>query len=298
MNVKTLKGYLMILLSAIGFGSYGIWSKFIGAEFGIFFQGWVRSALILIILIPLAYLTKGLKKVDKSDIKWLLYPVIFGIFSQVPLYYAYNHADIGTVTLIFYATFVITSYVIGKAFMEETIGKIKIISLILSFIGLFLIFGLSLAKFSLLALVLAAVNGVASGGDVATTKMSTRKYSSLQVNIYVWLGILLTHFPVSLLARETQIPLTLNSTWLAMLAFAAVGLVSFWLVIEGFKYVDASIGSLVGLMEIIAGVVFGIVIFHEGVTVSKIVGGGIILVAAMLPDLVNLAQRRKPEVSA
>lgn len=298
MNTKTLKGYIMILLSAIGFGSYGIWSKFIGAEFGIFFQGWVRSALVLIILIPLAFFTKSIKRVEKSDVKWMLYPVIFGIFTQAPLYYAFNHADIGTITLIFYATYVITSYVIGKIFVGEVIGQVKIISLIFSFIGLFLIFGLSLAKFSLLALFLAAINGIASGGEVATTKKSTEKYSSLQASIYVWLGILLTHLPISIIAKETQISFVLNSTWLAMLAFAAVGLVSFWLVVEGYKYVDASIGGLIGLMEIIAGVIFGIIIFNEGINASKILGGGIILLAAMLPDLVNLAQRKKLEFNS
>ncbi len=249
----------MILISAVGFGSYGIWSRYIGAEFGVFFQGWVRSALVLAILLPVAYFTKSFKPVKKSDLKWVITPVIFGIFTQAPLYYAFNHADIGTATLIFYATYVITSYVIGKIFMGEKIGTTKLISLQLAFLGLLSMFGLSLARFSLLALVLAAANGIASGGEVATTKKSTEKFSSLQISTYVWLGILLTHLPISVLAGERQIAFVLNPTWWAMLAFAGVGLVAFWLVIEGYKFVDASIGGLIGLLEIISGVVFGII---------------------------------------
>lgn len=297
MNTKTLKGYLMILVSAIGFGSYGVWSVLIGSEFGIFSQGWVRSALVLLVLFPIAMATKSFKKIDKKDLGWLLAPVIFGVFTQAPLYYAFNHADIGTATLIFYATYVITSYVVGKIFLGEIIGKVKIISLLLAFVGLFLTFGLSLAKFSLLALVLAAVNGIASGGEVSTTKKPTEKYSSLQVSIYVWLGIFLTHLPVSLLVKENQIPFAFNPVWFAMLTFAAVGLISFWLVVEGYKYVDAGIGGLIGLLEIISGVIFGIVIFNEGVTLSKILGGSIILLAAMLPDLSNLVQRRLKKIN-
>ena len=77
-----------------------------------------------------------------------------------------------------------------------------------------------------------------------------------------------------------------------MMAFAAVGLVSFWLVVEGFKYVDASIGGLLGLVEIVSGVLFGILIFNEDITLTKILGGIIILLAAMLPDLTILIKRR------
>ena len=300
MNKTALKGYLMILLSAIGFGSYGVWSRFIGEEFGVFFQGWVRSALVLLFLIPLAVVTNSFKPVKKMDKKWLLAPVIFGIFTQAPLYYAFNNIDIGTATLIFYATYVITSYVVGKVAFGEKIGIEKLISLVLAFVGLVLIFGLSFSKFSLLALILAAVNGIASGGEVATTKKSTEKLSSLQVSIYVWLGILLTHLPISILSGERQVQFVLNPTWFAMLAFAGVGLAAFWLVIEGYKYVDASIGGLIGLLEIISGVVFGIFLFHEKLTPSVVLGGVLILLSAMLPDLSNLIRqsgKRKLEAS-
>lgn len=285
---KAALGYLMILLSAIGFGSYGIWSRYIGAEFGIYFQGWVRSALVLLVIMPIAYFTKSFKPVKRSDLKWLLTPVLFAIFTQVPLYYAYNNADIGTVTLIFYSVFVITSYVVGKIFIGEKIGPAKLVSLLLAFLGLFIMFGLSLTKFSLLALILAAVNGIASGGEVATTKKSSEKFSSLQISVYVWLGILVTHLPMSILTGESQIAFLLSPVWFAMLAFAGAGLISFLLVIEGYKYVDASIGGLIGLMEIISGVIFGILLFQEKITLGIIFGGMLILLAAMLPDLVNI----------
>ncbi len=283
----------MILVSAIGFGSYGVWSRLIGAEFGVFFQGWVRSALVLLFLLPITFLTKKWKPVKREDWKWLLAPVAFGAATQAPLYYAFNHMDIGTATLIFYSMFVITSYIVGKMFLGEKIGVIKLVSLLLSFWGLVTIFGFSLAKFSLLALLLAATNGIASGGEVSTTKKSTQKFSSLQVSAAVWFGIFITHLPLSILLGEKQIPLSLSPTWLAMFAFAAAGLISFWLVIEGYKFVDASIGGLIGLLEIIFGVVFGILIFQEKLTFSVIIGGVIIIFAAMLPDLTEIIKRKK-----
>lgn len=78
-----------------------------------------------------------------------------------------------------------------------------------------------------------------------------------------------------------------------MLFYALAGLLAFWLVVEGYKYVDASIGSLVGLIEIIAGVLFGFWFFREQITNTIIVGGLLILLSGMLPDLKELYSRRK-----
>mgnify|MGYP000728179508 CR=1 FL=1 len=294
---SSVRGYIMILISAVLFGSYGIWSKLLGDDFGIYYQGWVRSAIVLAILLPVMFITKSYKKVEKGDGKWILVPVLFGIATQAPLYYAFNHASIGTATLIFYALFVITSYIVARLFLGETITKPKIAAMILGFIGLALVFGLSLAKFSLIALLLAAINGIASGGEVSTTKKSTHKYSSLMVGNAVWLGILVTHLPLSLLTNEKQWPIAIDQNWAAMLAYSFAGLAAFWLVIEGFKFVDASIGSLVGLLEVIFGVLFGVLFFKEHLSPTIIVGGLLIIVAGMLPDLLNIIEHKRTKTA-
>lgn len=289
----SIRGYTMILVSAVLFGSYGVWSKLLGNDFGIYYQGWVRSAIVLAILLPLMFATKSYRKIEKGDGKWILITVLFGVATQAPLYYAFNHASIGTATLIFYAMFVITSYAVGRLFLGETLTKVKIVAMIIGFAGLVLIFGLSLAKFSLIALLLAAINGIASGGEVSSTKKSTHKYSSLMIGNAVWLGILVTHLPLSLLTSEKQWPLALDQNWAAMFAYAFAGLVAFWLVIEGFKFVDASIGSLVGLLEVVFGVLFGVVFFNEQLSQTIILGGILIVFAAMLPDLVKITGRKR-----
>lgn len=286
-----MQGTLMILLSTIGFGSYGTWARLIGADFGIFAQGWVRSALVLLVLIPISIATKSFKKIDAKDMKWVLLPVIFGICTQAPLYYAFNHMDIGTATLVFYATFVITSYIVGKLLLDEEITRVKMISLLLAFCGLGLIFGISLGTFSVLALLMAVTNGIASGGEVSVTKKTTKKYGSLQISIYVWLGIFMTHVPLSFLFNEHQVPFALSMTWMSMIGYAVSGLLATWLVFEGFKYVDASIGGLLGLFEILFGVLFGILFFHESLSTTMLVGGALIVISAMLPDVYARIQK-------
>ncbi len=283
----------MILASSLLFGTYGIWSKIMGDQFEVFFQGWVRCLIVLLILLPLVYFTKSYRKIKRQDWKWVLVTVGFALFTQAPLYYAFNVTSIGTATLIFYAMFIITSYAVGRLFLGEQITRVKVVAIVLAFAGLALVFGLSLAQFSLLGMLMAALNGVASGGEVSITKKTTDKYPSLLITTYVWVGIFISHFILSLALGETQWAPELSPTWLAMVAFALAGLGAFWLVVEGFKFVEASIGSLIGLLEIIWGIVFGIVLFHEQAGLTVWLGGAIIILAGMLPDLANIFANKK-----
>lgn len=288
----------MILLSALGFGSYGVWSRIMGPEFAPFYQGWIKSLLILVVLLPVAVFTKSFKPVDKKDIRWLIIPVILGSITLAPMYYAFNHMDIGAAMLIFYAIFLLTSYVVGILFLKEKVTCSKIMSFVIAIAGLLLVFGFSLENTSLFALLFAVIAGVVNGGEVSTTKKSTHKYSSLQIGIYIWIGTFLINFIASFLVRERQVLPSLNIEWLTMVIFALIGLASSWLAVEGFKYVDASIGGLLGLLEIISSIALGIVLFHETLTLSIAVGGGLIIFAAMLPDLAALFSKSRGEKPA
>lgn len=288
-----VRGYAMILASSVLFGTYGIWSKYMGDDFGVFYQGWVRSAIILVILCALLSLTKGFRKIEKQDLKWVLVTIGFSLFTVAPIYYAFISTSIATATLLFYGMFIITSYVIGRLFLGEKITKIKLVAIALAFVGLLLIFGFSLAKFSLFGVLMAALNGVASGGEVSSTKKSTGKYSSLLITTYAWAGVFITHLVLSIATGEDQWPAASQTEWLTMVLFAIVAMLAFWLVVEGFKFVDASIGSLVGLSEIIWGVLFGIFLFNEQVGITVWIGGALVLAAGMLPDLMNVLEGKK-----
>jgi len=299
-TIKTstmLKGYLMILVSALCYGSYGVWARLLGNHhFGVFYQAWVRSLMILIILLPILIWSKQFKPIARKDRKWFTITMVFTVFTQAPVYFAFNHLELGTATLIFYTLFLITNYFIGWLFLGEKMTAVKILSSILAMIGLFLTFGLSLATFSVTAMLLAAFNGIATGGEVATSKKSSHKYSSLQITAYSWLLILATHLPISMFLGEKQMIPVLNQDWFAMLGYAFSGLAGFWLITEGFKYIDASIGSLIGLLEIIFSIMFGVIFFGDKLTLPIIAGSILIILAGVLPDLYSLKHRKAKPV--
>ena len=61
--------------------------------------------------------------------------------------------------------------------------------------------------------------------------------------------------------------------------------------IEGFKYVEASIGGLLGLLEVVFSIVLGVLIFHEGITIRSGIGAVFVLIAASLPHIAELRQK-------
>lgn len=249
----------------------------------------------MLMMLPYLIATKSLRKIERRD--WPRFSVYIGltIATQAPLYYAFNNASIGVVQLIFYATMLITTYAFARWYVGEHISRIKLIAAICAFAGLVLVFGTSVLVFSPLGLALAFANGFASGGEMTSTKVIPHKYSPALIAWYGWVFILLTHLPLSLVF-ENQVPFHLNKAWLWLAVYAVVNMLAFWLGLIGYKLVDASIASLIGLLEIIFAIIFGAVIFHEGLSWPVYVGGAVVIVAAMLPDVVRILDNRRSSV--
>jgi len=267
-----------------------------GPSFAPFYQAWVRSIIIMLIMLPFMIKSKSFRKIDRQDWPQVGIFIAFCVCTQVPLYYAFNHASIGSVQLIFYSTFIVTAYLVGKFYLGEMITKVKLIAMVLALVGLAVVFGDAILVFAPLGLALAAFNGVASGGETASTKKVSQKYSPALLVFYGWIFTLLTHLPISLLIGENQVVPQFNQAWMWLLVYSVVNAAAFWLSVTGYKHVDASIASLIGLAEVIFAIVFGAIIFHQQITWGVYVGAAIILFAAMLPDLLNIIHHKHTRV--
>lgn len=287
------KGTLLIFLSSLGFGSYGVWSKLIGTSLGTFFQGWTRGLVLSIILIPILIFKKEIIPIEKKDWGWLIVFLIFTSATQAPIFYAYTHMDIGSASLLFFVTMLLTMYIVGFIFLKEKVTKLKVISFILALLGLYTIFSFSLQKFTVLAASMAVINGIASGGEVSFSKKLTGNYSALYVSLMSWLIIIPTNGLLSLVLGEKQLLPSFHLYWLWQLCYILVSLFAFWFVIAGLKYVEASVGGLIGLLEVIFSVFFGIVLFGESLTMRIVLGAASILGAASLPHVNTLLRKQE-----
>jgi len=281
------KGLIYILLSTIMFGSYGLWSRLIGTDFGVFYQGWTRTFIIALVLFPIVLYRKEIISIEKKDWKWMSIFLISTSLTQAPIFYAFNHMDIGAATLLFFVGMTLMMYLVGFVFLGEKATKIKILAFVLACIGLYITFSFSLVTFSLLAASMAVLNGFASGIELSSSKKLTGVYSPLYVTWLSWVIIAVTNFIASVGLGEVQHVPTFNLAWLYLVIYAIVSILGFWFAIEGYKYVESSIGSLLGLLEVIFAVIFGILIFHQALTLKVAIGGTIIILAAALPHSIK-----------
>src|SRR3989344_5473102 len=151
--------------------------------------------------------------------------------------------------------------------------------------GLYAVFSFSLENFTPLAAFMAFLNGVASGGEIAFSKKLSGSYSPLYLSWLSWTAIFATSGIASLALGEVQHVPSFDIVWFYLIAYATTGIIGFWLVLKGIQYLESSIGSLLTPLEVVFGILFGIVIFNESLTFREVLGGLLIIVAAILPHL-------------
>lgn len=98
---------------------------------------------------------------------------------------------------------------------------------------------------------MAMLNGVASGGEISFSKKFSDSYSTLYVTWLSWIVILLSNAPLSFIFGETILVPSFDIVWIWQLGYTIARMLAFWLIIEGLKYVEAGVGGLLGLLEIV-----------------------------------------------
>ncbi len=284
-------GISLILFSSLLFGSYGVWAKLIGDGMDPFFQGWSRAVIIILVLVPILWYKKLIVPIERKDWKWFAIFLAFTSATQAPLFYAFTHMDIGSATLLFFVSMLLTMYTVGFLFLGEKMTRVKISSFVLACIGMYFIFHFSLVAFTLLAALMAMLNGVASGGEISSSKKFSDKYSTLYITTLSWVIILITNAPISFLLGERIFMPSFDIVWLWQLGYTVASMLAFWLIIEGLKHVEAGVGGLLGLLEIVFSVVLGMLIFNEELTAQIIIGSALILIAAALPHIQALKNK-------
>lgn len=288
MKNQTL-GKLWILNSALFFGTYGIWSRLMGHNFGEFNQAWTRGAILLVFVLLIGLYKKLFKPIPKQDWKWFALIAFAGGLNQAPYYLGFQNLYVGTATLLFYAALIVGGYLIGKLLFNEKITMIKIVSLVLSLVGMSIIYKLSLKPGQIIPATLTIIAGFMGSISAVLPKKLSQNYHEFQIMTGYLIVMIITNGFLSIIFGETLPGLTNLQTWLPQLGYSCSFLVANFSVMEGFKRLEASIGSLIGMAEIIFSALFGYLLFHETLNSTTIIGGAIILIAATLPNLKTAA---------
>ncbi|MFY9227948.1 MAG: DMT family transporter [Candidatus Microsaccharimonas sp.] len=279
---KAPVGATLIVISSFFYASYGIWTKLMGDYFDGFTSAVFRSLIVVLLLGLIAFVYHKLEPLNlKRNGKYILGMFIGSLFVWGPLYYAILNAGVGISMAITYASIVIGMFLFGRIFGGERLTKVKIISAILGFIGIGLIFIPSVTNWGWLALIAALVSGLSSASTTVFAKQI--HYNSTQSTIIMWSAGLAANLLMAALFSTSFPTIGLDIEWVYLIIFAIASLIASWTFVRGLKLIDAGAAGILGLLEIVFAVLFGVLFFHERPGVIALIGMAIILVAASLP---------------
>lgn len=287
-------GVLSLFTAASFYGLYGIFSRLIGSAFGNFNQNWIRNAMVLILISVVIFITKTkLKSIKRADLKWIVVWFLSGSWVTVLTFIAFNNLPISTTYLAIYSSMITAGFISGKVFFNEYLNKIKIISLILSFLGLLIIYQFSITEDQLLFLVLALISGFMTGIWNTISKKFSSNYPNNQMVMMDAASSVIAALFGAIIFKEYLPDVILTISWVWISIYAVIQTINVGLIVYGFKNIEAQIGSIILPVEVIFATVFSILIFKEIPSISTVLGGVFILIAAIIPSVISFRQNNK-----
>lgn len=186
------------------------------------------------------------------------------------MYYAILHAGVSISLAVTYAGIVIGSFFFGWLFGKEQFTKEKAMSAIFGFVGLGLVFSPSFGSFAWVALVAALISGLSAGANGVFSKLI--HYNAAQSTLAVWLTTLISSLIMATIVADKPPAFGWHIQWFYLACFAVASLVASWSYIKGLKLIDAGAAGILGLLEIVFAVLFGVIFFHEKPSPIALVG--------------------------
>jgi drug/metabolite transporter (DMT)-like permease len=285
-------GASLIILSSFFYASYGIWTKLMGDFFDGYMASALRSILVVCLLFPIAFYYKRFEPLNlRKNWPYIAGMLISSLFTWGPLYFAILQAGVGISLAVTYAAIVIGMFFFGWLFAAEKFTKDKAISAALGFVGLALIFSPAISNLAWIALGAAVVSGLSSAANSVFAKKI--EYNSTQSTIVLWVVSIVANMFMVFVSHKAYPAFGLQIEWFYLILFAIASVIASWSFVRGVKLIDAGVAGILGLLEIVFGVVFGTVLFQERPTVIALMGMAVIMIAAAIPYFREFSTRNK-----
>lgn len=294
--MKTTKSssFLVLLMSAAIYASFGVLIRQLDKGFGEYFQITARSIIAVLVLGIIILATKTTLRVKRAHLGRTIafaisFPLVVILFTLAVL-----NIKIANAVLLLYGGSLFSSLLIGTFFFKEKLTTQKIVSLILVIIGLAIFTQIWLGVVVGLGFVLGLLSGIADG----VTNSIRKHVKDLPRNtllFYQYLTSAVLSLALALITNEKLV--TQWSFWPVVTAIVFGFLLVFLgrLLMYGFAHADVNIATVTLASELLFSVVLGFLFLHESPTSYELLGGIIIFSASVLSglDLKKLTRQSK-----
>ena len=284
MNRDIRNGFIYSILGAMTYGmnplfALPMYNKGFGAEDVLFYR-YLLSCVIL------AGLVLWRKKSFRLPGK-LVFPAIAGGLlcgsSSASLYLSYNEMDAGIASTLLFVYPVMVA-VMMTAFFKEKLSWQTTLGLLGALAGIAILYrggdGATLDTYGVILTMISAFTYAVYMVMLKTTDLG--KLPADVLIFYVMAGGIPIFLVYSLFCDGIQLPVT-ASAWSCALALALFPtVISFLLMTLGIRYIGATRASILGALEPVTAVVFGIMIYGEAFTFRLCLGTVVIIAAVTL----------------
>lgn len=269
--------------AAFLYGSQNIATRLTGISFGPFLSTALRALVVVVFLAGFV----NWKRISRRDWKWFVLRAIGNVTATTCIFIAVNKMSMGAALFSFYASLILSGGLFGILFYKEKITLIKTISLLLTAIGLVLIYSNQSKLTFNWYFVVAIIGGIGASLWSVFSRPITKNYSLRQL-VVVDSGItVLLSLLISFSLHEPWQVIKFDQRLLAVMYLGFTQVFTGQLVAKGFKSVDAQVGSMILLNDSIFGIIFAFLFFKEITPLLVILGGTFIFLSSILPIIAS-----------
>ncbi|MFZ3123441.1 MAG: DMT family transporter [Thermodesulfovibrionales bacterium] len=265
---------LYILLAIFLWSSLGIVVRLSGIEVHILI---FYSVIVSLIVQGIILSGKNYRK-EFPEIKLLKYPLILGAASLIntfTYFLAFKHTTIANAVLTHYTAPLIVAF-LAPLFLREKVTRAIIISIVIASTGLWIMLnGFSFKEGHALGIIAGLVSGFAYAAVIILIRVYTQSFNPVVLAFFsnAVIAILLAPF-----VREFPV----NALWSFLVMGIVHSTIAPILYFKGLRYVSAGRTAVLGYLEPVIAIIFGIIFLSELPGKGSIIGGLLIIFSGYL----------------
>ncbi|MCL5798161.1 MAG: DMT family transporter [Patescibacteria group bacterium] len=271
-----LKGYMQLVLSGLIFGFNGVFQRWIDMPAPVLLAfRFLFGAFALYIYF---LLTKEKISLSGFKDKNVLAVAIFNTLTAVLFFYALSMTTIANAEILLY-TAPVFLVVLSPAIFHEKLEKMTIISLLIAFLGVILIFSntkIALSNYTLKGIMLGLSAGFVFSLTFIFGKLARTEFSGMKLNFYQVLISALILLPTIFFVSYHM---TVDKFVLLIIMGVIMTTISMSLFLGGLKSVKAQHAGIISYFEPLSAVIYAALLFGEIPTFSTLIGGALIIYA-------------------
>ena len=280
-------GYGAIFLSALFFGSMGLFARMVQGTYPASLFNMIRGILGILVLLGLSRF--NLFPLKGKHFKLLAARGILGGFASICFFKAIiAGVPLATATVLLY-TFPIFGAIFSWILLKEKLNAGEVVTIFVAFIGVYIIFDPGYQPLYL-TLILALLAGFLHGIVIVVIRVLRREENPFVIYFYFCLFLVLACLPG--VVNPLQVPHLRDIPY--VLAFSLAGLLGQILITYGLKYCRVATAGIVSMTEIFYAGLWGALFFNEMISWALVWGGGIVLASGIYLTLSEYTRTKGP----